>query len=93
MQSTNTYSFISLGIPLTTEAGEKIGVSSTTAAVQGISMVTISRIAMASPGMLLLPVFMDKLEKRGVLARFVIFLHKPNLLLYFSCSNVRKKIT
>ena len=60
-----------VGIPLTTEAGEKIGVSSTTAAVQGISMVTISRIAMASPGMLLLPVFMDKLEKRGVLARFV----------------------
>jgi len=58
------------GIPLTTEGGEKIGISSTTAAVQGISMVTISRIAMASPGMLLLPVFMDKLEKRGILARY-----------------------
>ena len=67
-----------VGIPLTTEAGEKIGVSSTTAAVQGISMVTISRIAMASPGMLLLPVFMDKLEKRGVLARFVTFYRNIN---------------
>ena len=67
-----------VGIPLTTEAGEKIGVSSTTAAVQGISMVTISRIAMASPGMLLLPVFMDKLEKRGVLARFVAFYRNIN---------------
>ena len=58
-----------LGIPLTTQDGELVGVSSTTAAVQGISMVTISRVAMASPGMLLLPVFMDKLEKRGILAR------------------------
>merc|ERR1712218_538317 len=53
------------GIPLTTEAGEKIGVSSTNAAIYGISMVTVSRIAMAAPGMLLLPIFMDKLEKRG----------------------------
>ena len=79
LQSTITYLFV--GIPLTTEAGEKLGVSSTTAAVQGISMVTISRIAMASPGMLLLPVFMDKLEKRGILARFVIFLNKPYSLL------------
>ena len=58
-----------IGIPLTTESGERVGVSSTSAAVQGISMVTISRIAMAAPGMLVLPVFMDKLEKRGVLAR------------------------
>ena len=58
-----------LGVPLTTQDGELVGVSSTTAAVQGISMVTISRVAMASPGMLLLPVFMDKLEKRGILAR------------------------
>ena len=45
--------------------------SSTTAAVNGISMVTASRIGMAAPGMLLLPVFMDKLEKRGILARYV----------------------
>ena len=58
-----------IGIPLTTESGERVGVSSTSAAVQGISMVTISRIAMAAPGMLVLPVFMDKLEKRGVLTR------------------------
>ena len=57
------------GIPLTTESGERVGASSTSAAVQGISMVTISRIAMAAPGMLVLPIFMDKLEKRGVLAR------------------------
>ena len=65
--NTNTINII--GIPLTTESGERVGVSSTSAAVQGISMVTISRIAMAAPGMLVLPVFMDKLEKRGILAR------------------------
>ena len=58
-----------IGIPLTTERGERVGASSTSAAVQGISMVTISRIAMAAPGMLVLPIFMDKLEKRGILAR------------------------
>ena len=58
-----------IGIPLTTESGERVGASSTSAAVQGISMVTISRIAMAAPGMLVLPIFMDKLEKRGILAR------------------------
>ena len=67
-QCMNEHLYI-LGVPLTTQDGELVGVSSTTAAVQGISMVTISRVAMASPGMLLLPVFMDKLEKRGILAR------------------------
>ena len=60
------------GIPLTTEDGEKCGVSSTTAAVQGISMVTGSRIIMAAPGMLVLPIFMNKLEKRGILAKYVL---------------------
>ena len=53
-----------------TEADEKTGVNSKYAAVQGISMVTISRIAMAAPGMMLIHVFMDKLEKRGILARY-----------------------
>ena len=33
-------------------------------------MVAGSRIAMASPGMILVPMFMDALEKRGVLARY-----------------------
>ena len=39
-----------------TENDEKTGVNSKSAAVQGISMVTISRIAMAAPGMMLIPV-------------------------------------
>jgi hypothetical protein len=42
---------------------------SKTAARQGISMVTLSRIAMAAPGMVLIPMFMDRLEKRGFLAK------------------------
>ena len=33
-------------------------------------MVVASRIGMASPGMILIPMFMDKLEKRGVLKRY-----------------------
>ena len=53
-----------------TENDEKSGVNSKYAAVQGISMVTISRIAMAAPGMMLIPVFMNNLEKRGILARY-----------------------
>ena len=65
-----TFSPSDIGIPLVTEDGEKSGVSSKSAAVQGISMVTASRIGMAAPGMLLIPVFMDKLEKRGILARY-----------------------
>ena len=40
------------------------------AAQKGIAMVTGSRIAMASPGMILVPMFMDMLEKKGVLARY-----------------------
>ena len=69
-------SFNFKGIPLTTEDGEKCDVSSTNAAVQGISMVTASRIGMAAPGMLLIPIFMDKLEKRGILARYTTLLRK-----------------
>ena len=33
-------------------------------------MVVASRILMASPGMILIPMFMDRLEKRGVLKRY-----------------------
>jgi hypothetical protein len=42
---------------------------SKTAAKQGIAMVTLSRILMASPGMVLLPFFMNKLEKNGTLKK------------------------
>ncbi len=56
------------GIQVFTADGEKIG-ESPVAARQGIAMVTLSRILMAAPGMVLIPMFMDRLEKKGVLAR------------------------
>jgi len=58
------------GVPLQTADGKKTGESSVTAAKKGIGMVAFSRIAMASPGMILVPMFMDQLEKKGVLAKY-----------------------
>ncbi len=52
-----------------TEDGQFVG-KSTTAATQGISMVVLSRIGMAAPGMMGIPIVMDKLEKKGVLKKY-----------------------
>jgi len=56
------------GIMLMTADGEKVG-ESKIAAKQGISMVTLSRIGMASPGMVLIPLVMNQLEKKGTFRR------------------------
>lgn len=56
------------GIMLTSEKGEKIG-ESKTAARQGIAMVTLSRVLMAAPGMVLVPLVMNKLDQRGALKK------------------------
>jgi len=56
------------GIALFTESGEKIG-ESKIAAQQGISMVVASRIGMAAPGMVLIPIAMNNLEAKGVFKR------------------------
>jgi len=61
---------LSQGIPLQTKDGTKTGESSVKAAQKGISMVVASRVLMASPGMILVPMFADLLEKRGVLAKY-----------------------
>ncbi|EDW79137.1 sideroflexin-2 [Drosophila tropicalis] len=50
------------GIEVKNADGEVIG-QSRLAAIKGISEVVISRIAMAAPGMLVLPLIMEKLEK------------------------------
>lgn len=50
------------GIPVFTEDGERVG-ESTVAAKKAITQVTLSRIFMASPGMLLPPLVMARLEK------------------------------
>jgi len=56
------------GITLMTESGEKVG-KSQIAAKQGISMVVMSRILMAAPGMVMIPLVMNKLEMAGTFKR------------------------
>lgn len=55
--------------------GNEIG-NSRLAAAKGISQVVFSRILMAAPGMLLLPVIMEKLERYPWFKRISI-LHAP----------------
>ncbi|KAK2716533.1 sideroflexin-1-like [Artemia franciscana] len=57
------------GVPVTDENGNKLG-ESKIAAKRGITQVVLSRIGMASPGMLLPPLLMNYLEQKGTLARF-----------------------
>uniref|UniRef100_A0A6G1SDM9 Sidoreflexin n=1 Tax=Aceria tosichella TaxID=561515 RepID=A0A6G1SDM9_9ACAR len=57
------------GIEVFDENGNKLG-QSKVAAKKAIREVVASRIAMASPGMVLPPIVMNSLEKRGVLKRF-----------------------
>lgn len=54
------------GIELQTEEGEKVG-HSQLAAKQAITSVTLSRILMASPSMVLSPIVMNALERRNLL--------------------------
>ncbi|KAL3870308.1 hypothetical protein ACJMK2_038384 [Sinanodonta woodiana] len=56
------------GVPVYDKSGKKI-TESRYAAVKGISQVILSRILMCSPGMILLPVLMEKLEKTAWLQR------------------------
>jgi tricarboxylate carrier len=56
------------GITLMTESGEKVG-NSKIAAKEGISMVVMSRILMAAPGMVLIPLVMNSLEMKGTFKR------------------------
>lgn len=56
------------GTPVYDERDEKIGISKV-AAQQGISQVILSRIAMAAPGMVIVPIIMNQLERRGTLRR------------------------
>lgn len=57
------------GVELFDENNEKMGVSKT-AATHGITAVVLSRISMATPGMLFTPILATFLEKKGVLKRF-----------------------
>lgn len=57
------------GVEVFDEQGKKVG-QSKVAAEKAIREVVMSRIAMASPGMLLPPLLMNRLERRGTLRRF-----------------------
>ncbi|RZC34904.1 sideroflexin-3 [Asbolus verrucosus] len=57
------------GTPVYDECNNKLGYSKN-AAQAGISQVIFSRIFMATPGMLLTPVLMNYLERRGTLCRY-----------------------
>jgi len=57
------------GIMLETKEGEQVGLSEV-AAKEGIGMVIASRIGMATPGMVLIPMVMQKLDSRGLFGRF-----------------------
>ncbi|XP_036341755.1 sideroflexin-1-3-like [Rhagoletis pomonella] len=57
------------GVTLLDEKNNELGVSKKAAAA-GITAVVASRIAMAAPGMVLTPLLISSLEKRGLLKRF-----------------------
>lgn len=63
------------GIDVEDENGNVVG-KSRLAAGYGITQVVFSRIVMAAPGMLILPVFMERLERRDWFKRLSI-LHAP----------------
>ncbi|XP_028990153.1 sideroflexin-2 [Betta splendens] len=63
------------GIAVTDEDGNKLG-HSRKAAVKGITQVVVSRVTMAAPGMIILPVVMQRMEKLRFMQR-ITFLHGP----------------
>ncbi|NXP86005.1 SFXN2 protein, partial [Passerina amoena] len=63
------------GITVTDENNNELG-RSRRAAVKGIAQVVLSRIAMAAPGMIILPIIMERLEKFTFMQRIRV-LHGP----------------
>ncbi|XP_059803031.1 sideroflexin-2 [Hypanus sabinus] len=71
------------GITVTDENENKLG-ESRIAAVKGIMQVVISRVTMAAPGMIILPIIMEKLEKYPFMQR-IKFLHAPLQVTLVGC--------
>ncbi|XP_074815540.1 sideroflexin-2 isoform X2 [Natator depressus] len=63
------------GIMVTDEKDRELG-HSRVAAAKGITQVVVSRIVMAAPGMVLLPILMERLEKLSFMKRIQV-LHAP----------------
>lgn len=64
------------GVVLLNEQGREVGVSKR-AAITGIALVVLSRIAMAIPGMTFTPVLIDKLDRPGKLLNRLPWLNPP----------------
>ena len=58
------------GGELHTEYGRNTGMKSFVAAQQGIGMVALSRIAILVPGVVGIPIGMNRFDKRGTLERY-----------------------
>lgn len=71
------------GVDVSDANGNKLCLSKV-AAVKGISQVIFSRIVMCAPGMLILPVIMERLEKYNWMLRIKV-LHGPIQVLFVGC--------
>lgn len=71
------------GIEVENEEGIIVG-KSRLAAVSGITQVVISRIVMAAPGMIILPIIMERLEKENWFKRLSV-LHAPFQVMMVGC--------
>lgn len=63
------------GITVTDENGNQLG-QSKKAAMKGITQVVVSRITMAAPGMIIMPIIMQRMEKLKFMQK-ITFLHGP----------------
>uniref|UniRef100_T1JH83 Sidoreflexin n=1 Tax=Strigamia maritima TaxID=126957 RepID=T1JH83_STRMM len=73
------------GIPIFDAYGRRLG-ESTSAAASGITQVVLSRIAMASPSMVIPPLIMNHLETKGVLKKFPMLNAPIQIVLCGLCS-------
>lgn len=71
------------GIDVEDEKGKKV-CQSRFASAKGILQVTISRIVMCAPGMLILPVIMERLEKYNWMQQ-IKPLHGPIQVMFVGC--------
>lgn len=71
------------GIEVEDENGNIVG-KSRLAAASGITQVVFSRIVMAAPGMVILPVMMERLERKNWFKRLSI-LHAPFQVMMVGC--------
>ncbi|XP_023013748.1 sideroflexin 2 [Leptinotarsa decemlineata] len=74
---------ITYGIDCTDENGRIVG-KSKLAAAKGITQVVISRIVMCAPGMLILPVIMERAEKYKFMQK-ITYLHGPIQVMAVGC--------